>query len=91
MRRTRFTSVLFVLLVCIVVAVGFGRGWFQLSSSEDATRDQVHVDLTLDRGKFQSDAEKAVDKTKQEASQLSDSIKHGSSEGTHDKTPPAQP
>jgi hypothetical protein len=51
----------------------------------------VHVDLTLDRGKFQSDAEKAVDKTKQEASQLSDSIKHGSSEGTHDKTPPAQP
>jgi hypothetical protein len=91
MRRTRFGSVLFVLFVCLVVAIGFSRGWFQLSSSEDATQDKVHVDLTLDRGKFQSDAEKAVDKTKQEASQLSDSIKRGNSERSHDKTPPAQP
>jgi len=91
MRRTRFGSILFVLFVCLVVAIGFSRGWFQLSSTEDATRDQVHVDLTLDRRKFQSDAEKAVDKTKQEASQLSDSIKHGRSEGVHDKALPAQP
>jgi len=91
MRRKRLGSVLFVLLLCLVVAIGFSRGWFQLSSSEDATHDQVHVDLTLDRGKFQSDAEKAVDKTRQEASKLSDSIKRGTSEGVHDKTPPAQP
>lgn len=91
MRRPHFASVLFVLLICVVIAVGFSRGWFHLSSSEDATRDEVHVDLTLDRGKFQKDTEKAVDKTKQEASHLSDSIKHeGSSEGARDKTAPAQ-
>jgi hypothetical protein len=76
MRRTHFGSIVFVLLVCLVVAVGYSRGWFRLASSEDNTRDEVHVDLTLDRGKFQSDAEKAVEKTKVEASQLSDSIKH---------------
>jgi hypothetical protein len=80
MRRPRFASVLFLLLVCAVVAIGFSRGWFQLSSSEDTTHNEIHVDLTLDRGKFQSDTEKAVDKTKQEASQLSDSIKGGSSD-----------
>jgi hypothetical protein len=37
----------------------------------------VHVNLTLDRGKFQSDAEKAVDKTKRQVSQLKDSLKRG--------------
>jgi hypothetical protein len=89
MRRTHFGSIVFVLLVCLVVAVGYSRGWFRLASSEDNTRDEVHVDLTLNRGKFQSDAEKAVEKTKAEASQLSDSIKHktsGQKERDRDKS-----
>ena len=76
-KHKHFGSVLFALLVCLIVVVGFSRGWFQLSSSEDPTRNQVHVNVTLDRGKFQSDTESAIDKTKREASQLSDSIKHG--------------
>jgi hypothetical protein len=80
MKRTRSGSIVFVLLVCLVLAVGYSRGWFRLASSEDNTRDEVHVDLTLDRGKFQSDAEKAVEKTKAEASQLSDSIKQKTSD-----------
>jgi hypothetical protein len=89
MRRRNIASVLFVLLVCLIVGIGFGRGWFRVSSTEDTSRDEVHVDLTLDRGKFQGDAEKAVDKTEKEASQLSDSIKHGTSKSdgrVHDES-----
>jgi hypothetical protein len=77
MRGKRFGSVLFALLVCLLVVVGFAREWFRVSSSEDVTRDEVHLNLTLDRGKFQNDAEKAVDKTKRQVSQLKDSLERG--------------
>jgi len=55
MNRT-IMSVLFVLLVG-VVALGFYRGWFALSSSHpDIGSDKVNVNLTVDRGKMQEDA-----------------------------------
>jgi hypothetical protein len=93
MRRTHFGTIVFVLLICLIGAVGYSRGWFHLASSEDTTRDEVHVNLTVDRGKFRSDSEKAVDKTKQEASKVSDSIRRGSSDlkdRLHDKSAPSQ-
>ncbi len=92
MRRSHFGTIVFVLLICLVAGVGYSRGWFHLASSEDNTRDEVHVSLTVDRGKFRSDAEKAVDKTKQEASHLSDSIKRETSDlkqRAHDKSAPS--
>ena len=50
-------TVLFVLLIC-VVAVGFYRGWFTLSSrSADAGSNKVNVSLTVDKGKMQEDVE----------------------------------
>jgi hypothetical protein len=56
MNRTIIT-VLLVLLVG-VVAVGFYRGWFALSSrSADAGSNKVNVNLTVDRDKIQEDAE----------------------------------
>jgi hypothetical protein len=54
-----------VLLVLVVgvVAVGFYRGWFSLSSrSPDAGSNKVNVNLTVDRDKIQEDAG-AVKKT----------------------------
>jgi hypothetical protein len=58
----KFITVLFVLLLC-TVAVGFYRGWFTLSSgSSDAGSNKVNVNLSLDQGKMQEDAETVKDK-----------------------------
>jgi hypothetical protein len=89
MRRTNRFGVVLVLLITLIVVIGFGRSWFQVSSTEDATRNEVHVNLTVDRGKIQNDTEKAVDKTKEEAQHVSDSIQRGASnlnERVRDKT-----
>jgi len=49
-------SVLLVVLICIV-AVGFYRGWFTVSSrNADAGSNKVNVSLTVDKGKMQEDA-----------------------------------
>jgi hypothetical protein len=61
MKRTTIT-VLLVLLVG-VVAVGFYRGWFTLSSRPDAGSKKVDVSLTLDRDKMQEDASAVQKKT----------------------------
>jgi hypothetical protein len=82
MRRKRFGGVLLALLISVPLVVGFARNWLRLSSDEDATRDQVNVNLTLDRAKFQSDSEQAFDKVIRKAAQLADSIKHGTFEVT---------
>ena len=50
-------KVLLVLLI-FVVAAGFYRGWFTLSSrSSDAESNKVNINLTVDQGKIQEDAE----------------------------------
>ena len=89
MRRKHFSTFVFVLLAGLIVAVGFSRGWFTVTSSEDSAANEVHVNLTLDRGKFQKDAEKAVEETRNRASQLSHSVKPGalpSNDPVHDRT-----
>ena len=94
MRRRNLSTFVFVLLVGLIVAVGFSRGWFTVSTSDDSAADEVHVNLTLDRGKFQKDTEKAVEETRKGASHLSNSIKQGAlptNERAHDRTAAAPP
>ena len=56
-------AVLFVLVVC-VVAIGFYRGWFALSSSNvDDGSNKVNVNLTVDKDKMQDDAKAVKKKT----------------------------
>ena len=67
---------------------------FTVSTSDDSAADEVHVNLTLDRGKFQKDTEKAVEETRKGASHLSNSIKQGAlptNERAHDRTAAAPP
>jgi hypothetical protein len=49
-----------VLIVAGVVALGFYRGWFHLTS--DKAADQSNVTLTVDKDKIQQDKQKAQDK-----------------------------
>ena len=57
-------SITFVLmfLVC-VAALGFYRGWFTLSSKPEEGSNKVDVNLTMDRGKMEQDAETVKEKT----------------------------
>ena len=65
MKRSFFTF-LFVLLIC-VVAVGFYRGWFTMSTRNlDGGGNKVNVNLTVDQDKIKADA----DSVKAKASEL---------------------
>lgn len=47
-----------IVLVFLVVGLGFYRGWFVLSSPDaDKESNKVNVNLSLDKGKIQEDAE----------------------------------
>jgi hypothetical protein len=82
-----YISVLFVLLLC-VVAVGFYRGWFTLSSpSPDTGSNKVNVNLTVDQGKMEEDAQtvkkeaaelvgRATEKTTGSGDQAKDKVKY---------------
>lgn len=79
MRRT--IMVLLAVLVC-VVAFGFYRGWFTVSSpGADKKNNKVDVNLTVDRAKIEKDAEtvkkKATEitgKVTEEANKLGDRV-----------------
>lgn len=54
----RFIGTVLLVLVVGLVAVGFYRGWFSVSSDGPATGgNKVNVNLTVDRDKMHSDAE----------------------------------
>jgi hypothetical protein len=58
----RSITFVLVLIICLV-AVGFYRGWFTLSSKPEAGSNKVDVNLTMDRDKMEQDAEKVKEKT----------------------------
>jgi hypothetical protein len=61
-------SIIAVLLVLLVgvVAVGFYRGWFTLSSqSQGAGSNKVNISLTVDPDKVKADAETVQNKATQ--------------------------
>ena len=71
MNRTIITVLL--VLVVGVVAVGFYRGWFTLSSrNPDAGSNKVNVNLTLDRDKMQEDASAVQKKTTELVGKVTD-------------------
>jgi cell division septal protein FtsQ len=70
-------NVLAVLLICLV-AVGFYRGWFSLTSSKrDAQGDKVNVNVnvSVDKAKIKSDVKKAEGQVKQEIKELEGKVK----------------
>ncbi len=76
MNRTVIT-VLLVLLVG-VVALGFYRGWFALSSrSPDAGSNKVNVNLTVDREKMQEDAQTVQKKATELTGEVTEQLRTG--------------
>jgi len=55
----------FLLLVAVcVIALGFYLGWFDVSTSRDATGGQTDVKVRIDEKKIESDTQKAKEKVK---------------------------
>ncbi|NNM85476.1 MAG: hypothetical protein HKL96_06955 [Phycisphaerales bacterium] len=54
----RTMSVLFVLLVIVIVATGFYRGWFRVSGAHST--DNSHATLTVNQAKMRADKNAAV-------------------------------
>ena len=74
MRRSNITVA--VVLLVGVVALGFYRGWFTLSShNPDAGSNKVNVNLTVDRGKMEEDAEAVKKEAAQLAGQVTKEVK----------------
>jgi Na+/H+ antiporter NhaB len=51
-----------VILVIVVVAIGFYRGWFQLST--DTQEQKTGITVTVDKKQIEADKEKAVESLK---------------------------
>ena len=76
MNRTVVT-VLLVLLVG-VVALGFYRGWFALSSrSPEAGGNKVNVNLTVDRDRMQEDAEAVKNRAAELTGKVTEQVQAG--------------
>jgi hypothetical protein len=56
--------VLVILAVAGLAAIGFRRGWFQVTSDGGAG-DKANITLTVDRAKIQQDKEKASNKVQE--------------------------
>jgi len=62
---------LLVLLLICLVAIGFYRGWFSLTSPNPNTDgNKVNVNVSVDKGKMKSDVQKAKEKVKEEVKSL---------------------
>jgi hypothetical protein len=57
--------VLVVICLAVVVAIGWSRGWFALSTSQDQRNDQVDIDLRVDRAKVRSDVSAARERAEE--------------------------
>lgn len=69
----RFVTSALILLVC-VVAFGFYRGWFTLSSKPEAGSNKVDVNLTMDKDKIEQDAETVKEKTQEFVGKVKENV-----------------
>ncbi len=69
-----------IIIVIAVVAVGFYRGWFQLSGNQDPKTEKVDVNLTVDTAKMKDDTKQAAQRTKKAVSDLTDRAKEEAKE-----------
>ncbi len=60
--QRRYKILTIVILGMIVL--GFARGWFEVSSRRPVNGKKVDINLTIDTGKVEQDAERVAEKTK---------------------------
>jgi hypothetical protein len=73
--RRSHIGLIVLLLICLVAALGFYRGWFTVSEHREAISNKVDVNLKVDTDKMKNDVRHATDKTEQKASELSSKLK----------------
>jgi hypothetical protein len=86
-RRTPVLGIVLLLALICLIAIGFARGWFAISSNQDQVTEKTNVKLTVDREKMRQDVRRATDKAKEEGSAISDKVKQESKEIEHKVKP----
>jgi hypothetical protein len=66
---------LLIVLVVAIVAVGFWRSWFVVSTHDSPESEKVDINLKVDTGKIKEDTKRATEKTKKEAEKISAEVK----------------
>ena len=64
-----------IVLVVAIVAVGFWRSWFVVSTHESPESEKVDINLKVDTAKIKADTRRATEKTKEEAEKISNKVK----------------
>ncbi len=82
MRRLLF---FIVLLAAVVVAVGYYRQWFTLSTAGDDSKYNINVEV--DKEKIKADKEKAGAQIKEQTSGITDKVKKGAETSKTDNKP----
>lgn len=52
----KYTLRVLLIVVVIFLLIGFSRGWFFITSNQEAAPDRMNVNLTIDADKMKSDA-----------------------------------
>jgi predicted negative regulator of RcsB-dependent stress response len=65
----RVFRVLFVLLL-IVVGIGFYRGWFSFSRTDDKANNKASVNFSVNRDKMKADSQKVKEEISGEVNEL---------------------
>lgn len=84
MRRARVWP---IVLLVIIIAVGFYRGWFALSGGREPEGRKVDVHLTVDPDKAKQDA-KAV---KEAAKDLADDVRESAKDAREEAAEKSEP
>lgn len=75
-----------VLVVAVVVALGFYRGWWSLAS--DSTDSKVHLNVTVDKDKLQEDKTSAMEKVQGLGHEVKEKATAPTAESKHEAAPP---
>lgn len=80
-----------LLLVACVLAIGFYRGWFTITSQQDVDTRKVNINVTVDTEKVKEDTEKVKSKTAALTHQVTGETSPSAENPTPPVTTPATP
>jgi hypothetical protein len=68
-------ALVMLVLVIGLIAFGFYRDWFGLSSSRESQSNKVNVNLTVDPDKIKEDAERVKERTSEIGENLKEEVR----------------
>ena len=84
----RSYSTFIIILIVVIVAVGFNRGWFTLSNNTDPVSHKLDIKLDIDGDKAKADAAKVLHMTEQPSEKAVEKVKEMGAPATGSQSQP---